>query len=143
VMENSNPMASHAWSLLFGEQPNDIGRQLDFCCYFKKNMFKASNTSLNSAENTMTKKEYKILWQRKSILVALSINLAWTKQQWCTLSNHHQISCGVLSSWGAKTLWLFPLCPSLLCGSKQRGYLRYSELKMLNLKLCGGHGKGP
>jgi hypothetical protein len=86
-------MASHAISLCrtlwYREQPNDIDRQLDFCYIFFKDKFKASNTLLNSAENTKTKKEY---------FSSLSKNLAGTQQQWCTLSNHHSKSCVVLSS---------------------------------------------
>jgi hypothetical protein len=35
----------------------------------------------NSAEYTIT---------RQNILVSLSKNIAWTQEQWCTLSNHQQ-----------------------------------------------------
>jgi hypothetical protein len=43
-------------TLMYGEQPDNINRWLNFFLFYKIK-FKASNTLLNSAENTITRKE--------------------------------------------------------------------------------------
>jgi hypothetical protein len=45
-------------ALCSGEEPNAIGRSLNFCYICIKNKVIGSNTSLNSAKYTITKKEY-------------------------------------------------------------------------------------
>ncbi len=105
-------MASHAISLWrtlwYREQPNDIDRQLDFCYIFFKDKFKASNTLLNNAENTKTKK--------KSILVpCLKILLGHSNSG---VPEVTIIRIVVLYSPAvrAEKISRFPLSPSLLCG---------------------------
>jgi hypothetical protein len=60
TMRWKSPMASNAITLCrtlwYGEQPNEIARQLDFCFIIFKDKFKASNTLLNITENTKTRK---------------------------------------------------------------------------------------
>jgi hypothetical protein len=58
--------------LWYGEQPNAIAMQMDFCNSLYKNKFKALNTLINSAENTISSEK---------VFVFQCLNLAWTQQQ--------------------------------------------------------------
>jgi hypothetical protein len=70
--------------------------------------------------------------QGKSISVSMPKNLAWTTQQWCTQSDLHQKSCSVPDSptETAEKLSLFPLSPSLLCGTYKLFYILLLEINI-------------